>query len=139
MRPLRKDSLKLIALRPSNIFLCHSHCLNFVEVFYYEFKYTFEEKWLKRVFQSHFALSPCSLTLRLYNGRSMNILVFFVALAEVQVFFLSVNKNLPRQGFRALVESGNVVFAACCYLSQKYLAIRQRTCSKQRKKILVGG
>ena len=51
-RPLRKDPLKLIALRPSNIFLCHSQCLNFVEVFYHEFKYTFEEKWLKRVFQA---------------------------------------------------------------------------------------
>ena len=136
MRPLHKDPLKLIALKPSNIFVCHSHCLNFVEVFYHEFKYTFEEKWLKRVFQSRFALSPSSFTLRLYNGRSMNIVVFFVALTEVQVFFLSVNKNLPRQGFRALVASGNVVFTVCSYLSQKYLAIRQRTCSKQRKKIL---
>ena len=73
-----------------------------------------------------------------YNGRSMNILVFFVVLAEVQVTFLSVNKNLSRQGLSSPCRIRQR-FAACCYLSQKYLAIRQRTCSKQRKKILVGG
>ena len=68
---------------------------------YYEFKDTFEEKELKRVFQSHFALFPCLFTLGLYKGGSMNELVFFlVALAEVQVAVLTV-LNLPQQGFLA--------------------------------------
>ena len=50
---------------------------------------------------------------------------FFAALAEVQVTVLSV-LNLPRQGL-PLVQLGTVVFAARCYLPQKYFAIRQRT------------
>ena len=74
---------------------------------YYEFKDTFEEKELKRVFRSHFALFPCLFTLGLYKGCSMNELVFFlVALAEVQVAVLSV-LNLPRQGFLGTCRIGH--------------------------------
>ena len=32
----------------------------------------------KQVFESHFGLFPCLFTLRHYNGRSMNALVFFL-------------------------------------------------------------
>ena len=51
-------------------------------------------------------------TLGLYNGCSMNALIFFfVALAEVQVVALSV-LNLPRQGFLATCRIGH-----CCVCS----------------------
>ena len=51
-------------------------------------------------------------TLGLYDGRSMNALIFFfVALAEVQVAALSV-WNLPRQGFLATCRIGH-----CCACS----------------------
>ena len=51
-------------------------------------------------------------TLGLYNGCSMNALIFFfVALAEVQVAALSV-LNLPRQGFLATCRIGH-----CCVCS----------------------
>ena len=48
-------------------------------------------------------------TLGLYNGRSMNALIFSVALAEVQVAVFSVVLNLPRQGFLATCRIGH-----CC-------------------------
>ena len=50
-------------------------------------------------------------------------MVFFTALPEVQVPGLSVF-NLSRQGFLVIVQSATVMFAACCYLPQKYFAIR---------------
>ena len=49
--------------------------------------------------------------------------------------FCKCLKIFHSKDFQPLVESGNVVLAAWWYLSQKYLAIRQRTCSKQRMKI----
>ena len=39
--------------------------------------------------------------------------------------------NLRRQGFQPLVQPGTVVFAARCYLPQKYFAIRQRTTNRR--------
>ena len=70
---------------------------------------------LKRVFQNHFALSPCLF--ELYIGRSINGLVFFfAAFAEVQVTVLSV-LNLPRQGFPATCPIGH-----CCVCSPRLFA-----------------
>ena len=55
---------------------------------------------------------PCLFTLGLYNGCSMNALVlFFAALAEVQVAVVSV-LNLPRHGFPASCRIGH-----CCACS----------------------
>ena len=72
-------------------------------------------KQLKRVFQNHFALSPCLF--ELYIGRSINGLVFFfAAFAEVQVTVLSV-LNLPRQGFPATCPIGH-----CCVCSPRLFA-----------------
>ena len=56
---------------------CHSHCLNLWRSIYHDFKDTIDEKLLKQVFPSHFALFLCLFILRLYKGRSMNALVFF--------------------------------------------------------------
>ena len=56
---------------------CHSHCLNLWRSIYHDFKDTIDEKLLKQVFPSHFALFPCLFILGLYKGRSMNALVFF--------------------------------------------------------------
>ena len=82
--------VKLIALKYFSVWTLWS-CI------YHEFKDTFEEKYLKRVFQNYFALFPCLFTLGLYIGSSINGLVFFfAALAEVQVTVLLV-LNLPRQ------------------------------------------
>ena len=79
---------------------------------FHEFKDTFEEKYLKGVFQNHFALFPCLFTLGLYIGRSINGLVFFFAgLAEVHVTVLSV-LNRRRQGFPATCPIGH-----CCVCS----------------------
>ena len=77
-----------------------------------------------------FRIFPCLFThLGLYVGRSINgVVFFFAALAEVQVTFLSV-LNLPRQEL-PLVQLVTVVFAARCYLPQKYFAIRQRTINR---------
>ena len=101
-----------------SIFLCHSHCLNLMELYLsWIFKDTFEEKWLKRVFKtiSHY--------LRVYSlsgftvGRSINGLVFFfAAFAEVQVTVLSV-LNLPRQGFPATCPVGH-----CCVCNPRLFA-----------------
>ena len=53
----------------------------------------------------------------------MKALVFLLrCIAEVQVTVLSVLHI--DQDFQ-LVHSGTVVFAACCYLPQKYFAIRR--------------
>ena len=68
-----------------------------------------------------------------------NVLVFFVAHAEVQVAFLSVFKNRPQQGFPAPCRIRQCCVCSLLLFEQKYLAIRQRTCSKQRMKNLVGG
>ena len=63
----------------------------FLSCIYHEFKDTFEEKYLKRVFKNHFALFPCLFTLGLYAGCLINGLVFFfAALSEVQDTVLSV-------------------------------------------------
>ena len=57
----------------------------------HEFNDTFEEKQLKQVFQNHSTLFQYLFILKLYNGCSMNALVFFFAtLAEVQVAVFSV-------------------------------------------------
>ena len=54
-----------------------------------------------------FRIISMFFTLRLYNSRSMNALIFFsVTLAEVQVAVLSV-LNLPRQGFLATCQIGH--------------------------------
>ena len=70
-------------------------------------------------------------TLGLYNGCSMNALIFFfVALAEVQVAVLSV-LNLPRQGFLATCRIGH-----CCVCSPLLFAseilCNSPACSKQK-------
>ena len=59
------------------------------------------------------------------SGSINGLVFFFAALAEVQVTVLSV-LNLPQQG-HPLVQLGTVVFAARCYLPQKYFAIGKRT------------
>ena len=59
----------------------------------------------------------------------MNALVFG-ALAEVQV---AVLRCLIFHGkeFQPIVESGTFLFAARCFLPQKYFSVRQRTVRKQ--------
>ena len=106
-------------------FLCHSHCLNLVELHLsWNQRYIWGKiLWLKRTFQNHFTLFPCLFTLGLYIGRLMNALVyFFTVVTEVQVAIHSV-LNLPQQ-------SGTVGFAARCYFPQKYFAMRQCTVNR---------
>ena len=108
MRPLNNTTLKLDSIK---LFFSAIYTVN-------EFKDTFEEKELKRVFQSHFALFPCLFTLERYKGRWMNEVVFLAALAEVQVAVLSV-LNLQRQGFLATCRIGH-----CCVLQPAVICLR---------------
>ena len=101
------------------MFLCHSHCLNLMELYL---------SWIQRYIWGKIAqtsiskpfriiLFPCLFTLGLYIGRSINGLVFFfAAFAEVQVTVLSV-LNLPRQGFPTTCPIGH-----CCVCSPRLFA-----------------
>ena len=93
MGPLHSFFLKI---NTSEVFFSAIHTVwTLWSCIYHEFKDTLEEKWLKWVFQNHFAFTH---GLYIHVCCSMNALVFiFAALAEVQVAIFSVFKNLPQQ------------------------------------------
>ena len=71
-----KISLKLIVLKYFSLpFTLFEPCR---AVFIMNSKIHLSKSSSKRVFQNHFALSPCLFTLGLYIGRSINGLVSFI-------------------------------------------------------------
>ena len=85
---------------------------------YDEFKDTLRKNSSNEYFKAILHYFLVLFTLGLYNGRSMNTLIFFfVALRSSGRRSFGVKSSTAR--FRA------VVFAARCYLPHKYFAIRQ--------------
>ena len=139
MRPLHQLHFEINSLE---VFFSAIHCLNLVELYLW---------WIQRyiwgkidqtsisklfcIISVFYSLSGFITAARLTCDRSMNAhILFFVALAEVQVAVLSV-LNLPRQGFLATCRIGHCCVCSPLLFAAEILAIRhairQRTVNRR--------